>query len=232
MYGRLAVLSGRSNRPLAEKICHCLGIELEDVQIQDYSNGNIEPNVRESLRASDVFIVQSGASACQPDRDAAAGATSRSLVELLLLVDCAKDTAARVTAVTPYSFYARGDKKDKPHIPIAGQLVARLIEAAGADRVMAMDLHAMQAQGFYRIPLDQVFGIPRMVDRLIETGLRRIGVLATDTGAVGRVRRFASFFRARVNRVLLEEGHEPIEHIPIGVAEKRSGTSPTPSRSP
>lgn len=221
MYGDLTVLSGRSNRPFAEEVCKHIGIGLADSTIEDYFNGNLEPNVRDSLRRNDVFIIQTGARACLPDEDAATQINSRDLVELLTLIDCAKDTAVRVTAVTPYAFYIRGDKKDKPHIPITAQLIARLIEAAGASRVLAMDLHSMQAQGFYRIPVDQVFAMPRFADRLIDLGLEKdkICVLAADSGSVGRVRRFAGFLRMRMNRDLPEG--EKVDHIPFATSEKR-----------
>ena len=174
----LMVFSGQANKSLAEEICQNLGIHLGQSETQKFSNDCLMVSYTESLREADVYIVQPLSSP-----------TSDSIMELLLMIDAAKtSSAARVTAVIPYYSYARSDKKDAPRIPIAGRLVADLIQAAGADRVLTMTLHSPQVHGFFKIPVDHLSAEVIIADHLmrevahVDTGV----VLAPDAGDMKR----------------------------------------------
>lgn len=174
----LKVFSGQSNIKLAQEICNHLGIPLGKSEVQKFSNDNIMVRYLESLREGDVYIVQSLSSP-----------TSDNLMELLLLIDAAKTSSAgRVTAVIPYYSYARSDKKDSPRIPIAGRLVADLLQTAGADRVLTMTLHSPQVHGFFKIPVDHLSSEVTLANYLkatvddVELGV----VLAPDAGDMKR----------------------------------------------
>jgi ribose-phosphate pyrophosphokinase len=185
--GPLLVFAGQSNRPLAEEICRHLGIALGKSETIKFTNDNLIVQYTESLREGDVFIVQSFST---PVSDA--------IMELLLMIDAAKSASAgRVTAVIPYYSYARSDKKDAPRISIAGRLVADLLQAAGADRILTMTLHSPQVHGFFKVPVDHLSSdlvIADYVKRNVpdaETGV----VLAPDSGSIKR----ASAIARRLN---------------------------------
>ncbi len=180
----IKVFSGNSNRDLAENICRCIGIRLGDSSVAHFADGEISVSLYETVRGSDVFIVQS---TCNPVND--------NLMELLIMVDAARRASAgRITAVIPYFGYARQDRKAKARDPISAKLVANLITSAGADRVLTMDLHAPQIQGFFDIPVDNLVGGPLFSDYYLKKfgeGNEDVMVVSPDVGSVARARNFA-----------------------------------------
>ena len=151
---RLSVLSGNANPVLAENICKCLNIPITEVLVGRFSEGEIRVQIKENIRGKDVFIIQP---TCPP--------TNENLMELLILIDAARRASAnRITAVIPYYGYARQDRKDQPRVPITAKLVANLIAAAGTDRVLCMDLHANQIQGFFDLTVDHLYAINVLCD--------------------------------------------------------------------
>ncbi len=180
----IKVFSGNSNRQLTEGICRKLGIPLGNAEVGAFSDGENYVSIYETVRGSDVFVVQS---TCAPVND--------NLMELLIMIDALKRASAgRITAVIPYFGYARQDRKTKPRDPISAKLVANLITRAGADRVLTMDLHASQIQGFFDIPVDNLLGNPIFTDyitRRFLDGNDNAIVVSPDVGSVSRARAFA-----------------------------------------
>ena len=180
----IKVFSGNSNRPLAELICKDIGISLGNAEVGAFSDGENFVSIYETVRGSDVFVVQS---TCGPVND--------NLMELLIMIDALKRASAgRITAVVPYFGYARQDRKTKPRDPISAKLVANMITAAGADRVLTMDLHAAQIQGFFDIPVDNLLGSPVFVNYFTEKFAavhEDTMVVSPDVGSVARARAFA-----------------------------------------
>ena len=180
----LKVFSGSSNKSLAEAICKEIGIPLGNSEVGRFADGECFASIYETVRGADVFIIQS---TCNPVND--------NLMELLVMIDAMRRASAgRITAVIPYFGYARQDRKTKPRDPISAKLVANMITAAGADRVLTMDLHANQIQGFFDIPVDNLLGSPVFVEHF----LRRFAavhdetmVVSPDVGSVARARAFA-----------------------------------------
>ena len=180
----IKIFSGSSNRSLAEAICKEIGIQLGSAEVGTFSDGECFASIYETVRGSDVFVVQS-----------TSAPVNNHLMELLVMIDALKRASAgRITAVIPYFGYARQDRKTKPRDPISAKLVANMITAAGADRVLTMDLHAAQIQGFFDIPVDNLLGSPVFVDYF----LRRYAavheqtmVVSPDVGSVARARAFA-----------------------------------------
>jgi ribose-phosphate pyrophosphokinase len=181
LYGPLKVFNGRSHPALAEEICARLGIEPGRVTLYSFSDGENYVQIDENVRGADVFIIQPTA---PPVND--------NLIELLIMLDAFKRSSARrITAVLPYYGYARQDRKDKPRVPITSKLVADLISAAGADRVLTLDLHASQIQGFFNIPVDHLFAAPVIVRYLRELELDDLTIVSPDAGGVERARAYA-----------------------------------------
>jgi ribose-phosphate pyrophosphokinase len=181
MNERLKVFSGNANRALAEEICEHLHVPLGDLEIGRFSDGEIRMQVMQNVRGDDVFVVQP---TCPPVND--------HIMELLIMVDAlSRASARRITVVIPYYGYGRQDRKSEPRVPISAKLVANLITAAGADRVLAMDLHVGQIQGFFDIPVDHLYGMPVFLDYIREKNLRDIVVVSPDAGGVERARAFA-----------------------------------------
>ncbi len=181
----VVILSGRSNVSLSRKIAEYLGLELGKVLITEFADGEIFVKVEESIRGSDVFVIQS---TCNP--------SNQNLMELLILIDALRRASAeRITAVIPYFGYARQDRKAEPRVPITAKLVANLITTAGANRVLTMDLHADQIQGFFDIPVDHLYAFPVFIEYLKENyeNLEDFVVVSPDTGGVKRARFLASF---------------------------------------
>ncbi len=178
---RLRVISGRSHADLSRRICQYLDVPLTEVQIDDFSDGEIHLQIEENIRGMDVFIIQP----TNPPGD--------NILELLLLLDAARRSSAqRITAVIPYFGYARQDRKDRPRVPISAKLMANLITKAGADRVLTMDLHAAQIQGFFDIPLDHLYAAPVLLDHYLDHPDRgEFAVVAPDVGSVKMARAFA-----------------------------------------
>ncbi|MBI2821284.1 MAG: ribose-phosphate pyrophosphokinase, partial [Acidobacteria bacterium] len=187
----LKVFTGSANQPLAEEICRELNCPLGEAKLARFSDGEIYFQILENVRGADVFIVQPTA---QPVND--------NLVELLIMIDAFKRASAgRITAVLPYYGYARQDRKDKPRVPISSKLVADLIEAAGACRVLTMDLHAGQIQGFFNIPVDHLYAAPVILDYVGSLDIS-FTVVSPDAGGVERARAFAK--RLRTNLAIVD----------------------------
>ncbi len=177
----LKVFSGSSHPSLASEICDALGIPLGRSHTVRFSNENLKVKIEENVREEDVFVVQT---ACPP--------LSENILELLIMLDALKHASARrVTAVLPYFPYARSDKKDEPRISITARLMADLLGAAGADRVLTMDLHSPQIQGFFTIPADHLTGVPVICDHLRKNDLSNSVVVAADVGEAKDAGRFA-----------------------------------------
>jgi len=181
IHDRLRVFTGNANRKLAVEICDALNLDLGRAMVRQYSDGEIYLQVQENVRGADVFVIQP---TCTP--------VEKNLMELLLMCDALKRASAeRITAVLPYYGYARQDRKDKPRVPISAKLVAALMETAGADRILALDLHAAQIQGFFNIPVDHLFSAPVMIDYFKPINLPDMTVVSPDAGGVERARAFA-----------------------------------------
>src|SRR5690606_18453006 len=178
--GPLLVLAGTANRALAEEVAEHPGFPLGDVTIRRFADGEIFVRIDQNARGRDVFIIQP----TPPPAD--------NFMELLLLIDAARRaSAARITVVTPYYGYARQDRKDQPRVAIGAKLVANLIEAAGADRVLGIDFHAHQLQGFFDIPVDHLYAAPVLTSYFRAKGLEDLVVVAPDVGAAKMARGFA-----------------------------------------
>jgi ribose-phosphate pyrophosphokinase len=178
--GSMLLLSGTANPPLAAEIAEHLGMRVGDATVKRFSDGEIFARINENARGRDIFIIQS------------TPAPADNLMELLLLVDAAKRASgARVTAVMPYSGYARQDRKDQPRVAIGAKLVANLITAAGADRVLAIDFHAHQLQGFFDVPVDHLYAAPVLTAYFRGKALDRLVVVAPDVGAAKMARGYA-----------------------------------------
>ncbi len=176
----LKLLAGNSNPPLAEKISRYLGVPLTDADVSRFQDGEVSVKIRENIRGTDLFIIQS----TQVPAD--------NLIELLVMIDAARRASARgITAVVPYFGYARQDRKDQPRVPISAKLMANLITTAGANRVLTMDLHASQIQGFFDIPLDHLYSSPIFLKVFSEMNLSNLVVVAPDPGGVHMARAYA-----------------------------------------
>lgn len=177
---QLKIFSGRSNRPLAEKITHHLGEPLGKLEIQDFSDGEIWVKFIDNIRGADVFIIQSTTPPAE------------NLLELLITIDAAKRASARkVTAVIPYFGYARQDRKDQPRVAITSKMIANLLTTAGCDRVICMDLHAPQIQGFFDIPVDHIYSSVVFVDFLRRQKIPNLTVVSPDVGGIKMARAYA-----------------------------------------
>lgn len=179
--GKIKVFAGNAHQALAREICTELGIELGKASTERFSDGEFNFQILENVRGHDVFIVQP---TCPP--------SDRHLMELLIMIDTfVRASAERVTAVIPYFGYARSDKKDRPRVPIAAKLVANLITKAGAQRVLTIDLHAAQIQGFFDIPVDHLYAAPIVVEYFKANPIENLIVVAPDTGGAERARAYA-----------------------------------------
>lgn len=177
----ISIFSGNSNLALADKICEYLNLSLGNAQVKTFSDGEIQIEIDENVRSKDVFVIQS---TCAPVND--------HLVELLLMIDALKRSSAiRITAVVPYFGYARQDKKVAPRVPISAKLVANMLTVAGANRIITMDLHAGQIQGFFDIPVDNIFAAPLLIDYIGNQFNEDLVVVSPDAGGVERARAFA-----------------------------------------
>ncbi len=185
---QMRVFSGNSNIPLAREISHILGVPLGEADVTTFSDGEILVDIHESVRGMDVFVIQS---TCTPG--------NTNLMELLIMIDAMKRASAnRITAVLPYYGYARQDRKVSPRAPITAKLVADLITAAGAHRVLTMDLHAGQIQGFFNIPVDHLFAAPVLLDYMRPRFPGDMVIVSPDAGGVERARAFAKRLKARL----------------------------------
>jgi ribose-phosphate pyrophosphokinase len=180
-YGDLKIFSGRAHPALAREICAYLGISLGELTLYNFSDGEDYCQIDENVRGADVFVVQP---TCSPVND--------HMMELLILLDAfRRSSASRITAVLPYFGYARQDKKDKPRVPIAAKLMADLLTASGADRILTMDLHAAQIQGFFNIPVDHLFAAPVILDAIRKIDTEELIIVSPDVGGLTRARAIA-----------------------------------------
>lgn len=181
MLDKIKIFSGNSNRVLAEELCEFIGVPIGQASVKTFSDGEISVEIQENVRGKHVFIVQS---TCSPVND--------NLMELLIMIDAMKRASAGlITAVIPYYGYARQDRKAAPRTPITAKLTADLITAAGATRVLSMDLHAGQIQGFFNIPVDHIYAMPISLKYIKEKMGDDIVVVSPDAGGVERARAFA-----------------------------------------
>lgn len=180
MLKNIKILSGNSNIPLAEKICTGLNIPLGRAHVKKFTDGEIQVEIEENVRGMDVFVVQS---TCTP--------VNTYLMELLIMMDAIKRASAeRITAVLPYYGYARQDRKVAPRVPITAKLVADIITTAGANRLLTIDLHAGQIQGFFNIPVDHLYAAPIMMDFIKQEYVNDLVIVSPDAGGVERARAF------------------------------------------
>ena len=180
------IFSGNSNPVLSQKICEYINIPLGGEKVKRFSDGEIQIEIDENVRSKDVFVIQS---ICSPVND--------NLVELLLMLDALKRASAnRITAVIPYYGYARQDKKVAPRVPISAKLVADILTVAGANRIITMDLHAGQIQGFFNIPVDNLFAAPVIINYIIKKFNNDLVIVSPDAGGVERARAFAKRLNA------------------------------------
>ena len=186
MHDRIQIFTGTAHPALANEICAHLGIALGNADVRQFADGEIRLQINENVRGADVFVIQP---TCAP--------VERNLMELLLMMDALKRASAeRITAVLPYYGYARQDRKDKPRVPISARLVAAVLETAGASRVLTLDLHAAQIQGFFDIPVDHLFASPVMIEHFRGGASADWTVVSPDAGGVERARAFAKRLNA------------------------------------
>lgn len=214
MYGKLSIFAGNSNPSFAAAVCATLGVPLGRAEVFEFSNENIFIKIQDVVREQDVFIIQS---LCSP--------VNRSIMELLIMIDALKRaSASRITAVVPYYAYGRTDKKDQPRVPITARLLADLITVAGANRVLSMDLHAGQIQGFFSIPFDELTALPLLSQYFIDKGLDDAVVVAPDLGGAKKARNFAERLNAPValieKRRIGNESRSEVLNV-IGDVDKR-----------
>jgi ribose-phosphate pyrophosphokinase len=203
IYGELALISGSANPELARQISQHLNTPLVPREIVDYPNENVFIKLGRSVRSQDVFVIQPTSSP-----------VNRNIMELLIMLDAVKRASAgRITAVIPYYSYGRTDKKDQPRVPITARLIADMIGIAGADRVLLMDLHAGQIQGFFSIFVDEVSAFPILSKYMQDKGLDNVVVVSPDVGAAKRARNFAEVLKA-----------------PLAIIEKRRGEDASTAR--
>ncbi|MDP8262107.1 MAG: ribose-phosphate pyrophosphokinase [Candidatus Ancaeobacter aquaticus] len=181
MKDALKIFSGNANPDLTQKIADYIGVEVGKAEVTQFSEGEIFVKIQENVRGRDVFVVQP---TCPPSND--------SFMELLIMIDALRRaSASRITAVIPYYGYARQDRKDQPRVPITAKLVANLITAAGTDRVLCLDLHTDQIQGFFDIPVDNLYAATVFADEFKSMGLKDVTVVSPDVGGIKSARAFA-----------------------------------------
>ncbi len=195
---RVKIFTGNANAPLAREICEFLALPMSAASVKNFADGEIYLQIQENVRGADVFVVQP---TCKP--------VDRNLMELLLMMDALRRASAdRITAVLPYYGYARQDRKDKPRVPISAKLVAKLLERAGADRILALDLHAAQIQGFFDVPVDHLFAMPVMIEHMRARQTANTIIVSPDAGGVERARAFAK--RMNVPLAILDKRRDDV----------------------
>ena len=207
MRNHLLIFSGNSNKKLALDICKNLGVKLGDASVDRFADGEIRMKINENVRGHDVFVIQSTS---DPENE--------SIMELLIMIDALRRSSAqRITAVLPYFGYARQDRKDQPRVPITAKLVANLLTTAGADRVLTIDLHAGQIQGFFDIPLDHLFAVKIFIDYRKKTKLKgELVVVSPDVGGIKTARAYAKRFKcglAIVDKRRIDDEKAEVMHI-------------------
>ncbi len=206
MKNGLLVFSGNSNRKLAEDICAILKIALGKAMVDKFSDGEIRVKIDQNARGHDVFIIQSTS---YPSND--------NLMELLILIDALRRASAqRITAVLPYFGYARQDRKDQPRVPITAKLVANLLTTAGADRILTVDLHAGQIQGFFDIPLDHLFAVKTFTEYIRSLKLKDLVIVSPDVGGIKTARAYAKRLNAGlaiVDKRRIDDKQAEVMHV-------------------
>ena len=198
----LKIISGNSNRPLASKIASRLGLDLCDVTLGRFADGEIRCKINENIRGVDVFIVQSTQSPAE------------NLMEMLILVDaCFLASAERITVVIPYYGYGRQDRKDQPRVSLTAKLVAKLIEAAGSDRALTLDLHSTQIQGFFNIQADNLFAAPVLLEYIRSLRSDNMMIVAPDVGSTKMVRAFAK--RLNVDMAIVDKRRSDVDKTEV-----------------
>lgn len=189
-HGQVKIFSGNSNKSLAKKIADKLGLPLGNMEVGRFSDGEVSINIQETVRGCDVFLIQSTSTP-----------VNENLMELLVMIDAVRRASpSRITAVIPYFGYARQDRKARARDPISAKLVANLLEKAGADRILTMDLHSSQVQGFFDIPVDNLYGMPVLAKYFMRQGFKNedLVVVSPDVGSVARSRLMAAKFNANL----------------------------------
>jgi ribose-phosphate pyrophosphokinase len=213
-FGDLKVFTGSAHPQLAREIAECLGIPLGQARLRRFPDSEVSFQIDENIRGADVFIVQP---TCNP--------VDQHLMELLVMIDAfRRSSAARITAVVPYYGYARQDRKDKPRVPISAKLVANLLSAAGTNRVLTMDLHKAQIQGFFDIPVDHLFAAPVIIDYCSRLNFPNLTMVAPDAGGAERARAYAKRLGAElavVDKRRTEDGTAEVMNV-IGDVEGRT----------
>lgn len=185
---KIVIFSGNAHRKLAEDICKCLNVKLAKALVSRFSDGEVRVKIEENVRGKDVFLIQP---TCPP--------VNENLIELLIMLDALRRASAyRITAVIPYFGYARQDRKDQPRVPITAKLVANILDSAGANRVLTLDLHAGQIQGFFDIPLDHLYAINVMVDYFTNLKINNLAIVSPDVGGIKMARAYAKRFKANL----------------------------------
>mmetsp|Transcript_6627 Transcript_6627/g.13433 ORF Transcript_6627/g.13433 Transcript_6627/m.13433 type:complete len:261 (-) Transcript_6627:4176-4958(-) len=207
LHYEIKVVSGNANLPLGRRIAQELDVKLTDADVKTFSDGEVFVSIKENIRGRDVFVIQS---TCPPVND--------NLMELLVIIDALKRSSARrITAVMPYYGYARQDRKAAPRVPITARLVADLIVAAGAHRVLAFELHAGQIQGFFNIPVDHMFAIPAFIEHLKGSKLLdnpdSLVIVSPDAGGMERARAFAKKLNASL--AIIDKRRPAPNHPPV-----------------
>ena len=199
----LKIFTGNAHPALAREICAELGVPLGKAQVGRFPDGEVRLQILENVRGADVFVIQP---TCRPVND--------NLVELLVMLDAlSRASATRITAVMPYFAYARQDRKDRPRVPISSKLVADLLTSAGADRVLALELHAGQIQGFFDIPVDHLYATPVTVAYFRRLRLKNLVVVSPDTGGVERARGFAK--RMKMPLAIIDKRREDANVVEV-----------------
>ena len=199
----LKVFSGNAHRSLAKEICGNLGVPLGKAHVGRFPDGEVRIQILENARGADVFVIQP---TCSP--------VNENLMELLIMLDALRRASAeRITAVMPYYGYARQDRKDRPRVPISSKLVADLLTSAGANRILALDLHASQIQGYFNIPVDHLYATPVTVDYFRRLRLKNLAVVSPDPGGVERARAFAK--KLRVPLAIIDKRREDADVVEV-----------------
>jgi len=210
---KLRVFSGKANPTLANEICDHLGTPLGKVKLTRFSDGDVNFQILENVRGKDVFIIQP-----------TSPPVNENLMELLIMIDAFKRASAqRITAVIPYYGYARQDRKDRPRVPLSSKLVGDLLSAAGAQRLLTMDLHAGQIQGFFNIPVDHLFPMPIFLEHIQQMGVDNLMVISPDAGGVEKARAYAKRMGtslAIIDKRRVAENEAEVMHIVGEVKDK------------
>jgi ribose-phosphate pyrophosphokinase len=213
-FGELKVFTGSAHPTLAKEITEFLGIAVGQARLRRFADSEVSFQIDENIRGADVFIVQP---TCTP--------VDQHLMELLVMIDAfRRSSAARITSVIPYYGYARQDRKDKPRVPISAKLVANLLSAAGTNRVLTMDLHKAQIQGFFDIPVDHLFAAPVIIDYLTRLNSPRLTIVSPDAGGAERARAYAKRLDAElavIDKRRSEDGSAEVMNV-VGVVEGRT----------